>query len=169
MEISVGEYGRMMFEMMTGNYVLPQHWNSIKDEAKPLVYKLLALNNKMFSADGNYQIIGFKDESGKQVLSNSKRIEKAQNTWLCRGKALCEGDLVWLTDSDYDMYIGQNEPATVIDITKRGIYLDMDRTIICIRENEEVLRAPLDWGKNRILYESDEYWLQVATGLGFLA
>ena len=54
-EIDVGEYGRRIFEAMTGDrdkYPLPEHWGrwesiAAEAEAEPLVQKLLALNEKM--------------------------------------------------------------------------------------------------------------------------
>lgn len=48
-EISIGDYGRMVFELfLEENWSnIPDHWNSIKKEALPLVKKLIKLNDKM--------------------------------------------------------------------------------------------------------------------------
>lgn len=170
MEVSIGEYGRMMFEMMNeGRSNLPPHWESIRDEAKPLVAKLIALNDKMNS--GGYEIIGLK-KNGKKVLSKTQRIAAAQRRlWEEKATGLKEGDKIWLLDdSDHEMYIGQDEPVPVIDISRKGIYLEMpgcnDEYIHSICKEEKILKAPRDFNEKQDLYESDEYWLKQADELG---
>jgi hypothetical protein len=165
MEISIGDYGRMMFEEMTSAKSGCLHWDSIRDEAKPLVHKLLELNNKMKNAP--YQIVGIK-ENGKKVLSKAKRIEKAQvQMWGYKACVLKEGDYVWLNDNnDHEMYIRQDDPVKVIDITKKGIYLAMHDIIERINIDENILLAPADFHGKEESYTSDEYWLKQADALG---
>jgi hypothetical protein len=122
MEVSVGDYGRMMFEIVHSKKYgdMPDHWKSIAKEAKPLVDQLLALNDKM--KGGGYKIVGRKIGK-KKVLSDSQRIKKAQDKlWLTTADKLEEGDHFWLADHyDHEMYIGQDEPLVVDEKTKNGV------------------------------------------------
>lgn len=169
MEISIGDYGRHLFEQMTNKKNGLSHWDSIRAEAKPLVEKLLELNQKM--EGGGYQIIGIKDKSGKKVLSQAARIKKAQMQWECEAGTLKEGDRIWLHDNyDHEMYIGQNDPVEVMDITKKGIYLEMNgfncEYVQQISVDEKVLKAPADFLDKEDEYTSDEYWLEQADKMG---
>jgi hypothetical protein len=171
MEISIGDYGRMMFEIMNGKYKdMPEHWQSISKEAEPLVKQLLALNAKM--TNGGYEIIGVKDEKGKKKLSKFERIQKAQKEWEVSASTLKEGDQIWLLSaySDHEMYIGQDDPVTVQDVTKKGVYVEMQgcnyEFTECVRLTDKVLKAPADFDNREELYTSDEFWLEIADKLG---
>lgn len=153
MEISIGSYGKMMFEMMIGKKKdLPKHWASIAAEAKPLVLQLLALNEKM--TDGGkpsgYEVVGAPGKDGKPKLSKHKRIKLAQEKdLLTTVGTLKVGDQFWLHDHyDHEMHIGEQDPVTVDDITAKGIYFEMQH---CgghhterIGPDQKVLKAP-DW------------------------
>ena len=170
MEVSVGDYGRMMFEMMVGEKHLPDHWESIKAEAEPLVRKLLALNAKMSS--GGYEIHGYSDK-GKTVLSVQEKVEAAQRRFLIPASELQEGDSFWLFDNqEHEMYVGQDDPFIVEDVTKKGIYYEAShlggRHTERIDPDEKVLKAPdcfknFDENNDRKQREftSDEYWLKL--------
>jgi hypothetical protein len=131
---------------MNGKGVLPAHWESIKDEAKPLVEQLLALNEKM----GTYEIVGLK--SGKKKLSKHERIDQAQEKlWGCTAASLKEGDYFWLNESGHDieMYVGEQDPVKVDEITKKGVYFELPH---CGGEHSE----RIDFN-TKILKAPDEY------------
>lgn len=172
MEVSVGDYGRMMFEMMVGQNSFNgiEHWSSIKSEAEPLVRKLLALNNKM--SNGGYTIHGYLAESEKQqkVLSKWEKIEAAQKRVLVPTSTLQEGDKFWLFYADeYEMFVHRDDPATVEDVTKKAVYyeirghhngrLNLDDQIIkapdCFKKDDE------DSIQQQEEFKSDAYWLKV--------
>jgi hypothetical protein len=176
MEITIGDYGCMIFEMMTGQSRLrnmPEHWASIAKEATPLVEQLLALNQKMKSREGGYSIVGYKDKTGKVVRSEHERISMAQKkSWCATAGELKEGDLFWVNDgrSDIEMYIGQDDPVQVDEITKKGVYFEMQH---CGGEHTEkigldtkVLKAPADFEEKEDLYTSKKYWLEQADKMG---
>jgi len=167
MEVSVGDYGRMMFEMMVGEKNLPDHWESIKTEAEPLVRKLLDLNAKM--SNGGYEVHGYSDK-GEKVLSAKEKIEAAQRRFLIPASELQEGDSFWLFDNyDHEMYVGQDEPLLVEDVTKKGVYYEAShlggRHTERIDLTEKVLKAPDCFKEDDELkqqeFTSDEYWLKL--------
>ena len=171
MEVNIGDYGRMMFEMMTGTRSnMPDHWESISKEAEPLVRQLIDLNIKM--KNGGYNIVGYKDKEGKKKLSKFERIKQAQKAWEVSADTLKEGDQIWLvsTYSDHEMYIGQDDPVIVQDVTKNGVYVEMQgcnyEFTTCVRLTDKVLKAPADFDDREDEYGSDEYWLGVAEKLG---
>lgn len=166
MEVSIGDFGRMMFEMMQDKYKdMPKHWASIAKEAKPLVQQLLDLNEKMVGEDGKpggYSIIGAVDKkTGKKKMSDSERITKAQrDVLLAEARTLKVGDHFWLVDhSDHEMYIGQNEPLKADDITKKGIYYEMQHLggyhTERLSPDDKVLKAPAWYGD--MLKQSNKY------------
>lgn len=178
MEISVGDYGRMIFEMSIGERDrknLPDHWKAIVDEAEPLVRKLLALNDKMaaVSHDGGYKIHGYIDKKGKKskkILSDFERIRQAVvKSWEVKTDTLKEGDTVFL-HKDYDIP-AENYPydgATTVNMINKGrFFVDhpLDRHGVYEIRDEEVLKAPADYDDNNE-YQSQEYWLAKATELG---
>lgn len=178
MEISVSDYGRMMFELMVGDspYPMPPHWESIKEKATPLVQALIRLNEEM--DNGGYKIHGYLKE-GKPILSTYQAIRLAQNqAWGCKASELKKGDYVWLVDNDeYEMYVGQSDPGHVdyVDHEKGLIVVSVDRLTLKLWANELVLKAPEDFGDYHPVhrphtpdYESDDYWLQKAKELGIL-
>jgi hypothetical protein len=150
MEVSVGDYGRMMFEMMVAEKYsdLPEHWQSIKKEAEPLVRKLLALNNKM--SNGGYKIHGYVEKKGKKkvkVLSDHEKINIAQAQLAVDAGTLQEGDYFWLYKHyDHEMYIGQDDPLSVTEVTKKAVYFEMSHCgghhTESIALNDKVLKAP---------------------------
>jgi hypothetical protein len=168
MEVSVGDYGRMIFEMMVAEKHLPDHWQSIKAEAEPLVRKLLALNAKM--SNGGYEIHGHNDK-GKKVLSAHEKIKAAQSRCLVPARDLREGDRFWLFD-DYNDTFNDDHPFVVEDVTKRGIYYEArhlgGRHTERIDSTEMILKAP-DCFKNddehndrkQREFRSDKYWLNL--------
>lgn len=167
MEIKIGHYGRMMFEIMTGKDSGLQHWESIRARAEPLVRELLRLNEEM-KPNGGYQITGYINEKGKKKLSKHERIDLAQQKlWGVPAEELKVGDKVWLPSStDHEMYVGQNSPCPVEFIKGDivGVEVDMwgEEIIVKIHKSTKVLRAPNDWKEKEPLYCSDEYWLEQA-------
>lgn len=151
MEVSLSEYGRMMFEMMCGKKNnMPDHWASIAAEATPLVMQLIALNEKMVvdGKAGGYEVIGAPDKTGKKKLSKRRRIELAQEKdLLTTAGSLKVGDHFWLHKHyDHEMYVGEHEPVRADDITAKGIYFDMPHCggshMERIGPNDKVLKAP---------------------------
>lgn len=168
MELKVGEYGRHLFEIMTSKKnSQSDHWESIRKKAEPLVRELIKLNSEM--KGGGYQIVGYTDESGKEKLSEFKRIEMAQDKlWKVKASSLKKGDKVWLFGDEPEMYIRETEPGTVEEVGKEWIYVelyDWEEYTKKIHKHAEVLRAPKDWKKKEELYTSDEYWLKQADKL----
>jgi len=156
MEISVGDYGRMIFEMTVaekyGNN-LPEHWQSILAEAEPLVRKLLELNKKMTvdGKPGGYRIHGYIEKvkgKKKKVLSDHQKIREAQRRVLVEAKTLQEGDRFWLFENyDFEMYVGQDDPLVVSEVTKKAVYFGMSHMggghhTESISLTEKVLKAP---------------------------
>jgi hypothetical protein len=180
MEISVGDYGRMMFEMMIaekyGN--LPEHWKSIQAEAEPLVRQLLELNKKMLvdGKPGGYEIHGYveKGKKKKKVRSKFERIRMAQEHGLkVKASSLKIGDRIWMLPafSDHEMYVGQDDPVPITDIGRTGtIYVEMQgcnyEYPATVNPTDDVLKAPKDWDDNDD-YRTDEYWLARADKFGF--
>ena len=168
MEITVGDYGRMMFEAMTSKKSDIKHWDSIRDEAKSLVNQLLALNEKM--EGGGYKIIG--TVNGKKNLSDYERIELAQQKmWTVKAKTLKDGDYIWCGDGDGSMMTpGTDGPAKVVEVTKKNVYVEIRgcnfEFITQIGLDEEVIKAPKDFFDKEEQYESDEWWLEQADRLG---
>jgi hypothetical protein len=174
MEISVGNFGKYMFESMTTDGKLSEHWESIAKEARPLVMKLIALNDKMVK-DGKpsgYEIYGYKPTpKSKKKLSKTKRISLAQECWKVRADALNEGDKFWTTGcSDIEMYVTQDDPVSIMDITKTKVYFEMSHCggshTECIELSEMVLKAPDDFDEKKAIYQSEEFWLKKADELG---
>ncbi len=153
MEITIGTYGRMIFQLaLNENKKLPKHWESVIDEARPLVLQLLALNDKI-SVDGGksklYEIIGLPEKDGKPKLSTQEKIKLAQEkNLLTTASTLVIGDLFWLCDHDYEMSIGGNDPVEVSDVSANGIYFEMpycgDEHTVRISPNQKIYKAP-DW------------------------
>ena len=165
MEITVGEYGRTIFEMMTSKTTLPNHWKSIESEAKPLVEQLIALNEKVKI----YEIINL-EVKGKRKLTRRERIEKAQTElWSVKASSLKEGDLIWF-DGENNMQIGQDNPVSVYEVTKKNIYVEVPvmggEIYQPIDPNTFVLKAPEDWETYEEMYLSDQYWLDHADKMG---
>ena len=147
METTIGNYGRMIFEMMCVKNGLPDHWESIKTKAQPLVQELIRLNSEMKPV--GYDIIGTYDENGRKKLSKSKRIEIAQEMmWQVEATTLKTKDLVWINSGDYEMYIGQQDPGIVEDVTKKCIYVSTDyfgnSQLTKLFKGDKVLKAPDD-------------------------
>lgn len=154
MEISVGDFGRMIFEQTVGEKYAdpPEHWKSIMAEAEPLVRKLLALNKKM-TVDGKpngYKIYGYVEKvkgKKKKVLSDRQKIEAAQKRVLVEAGTLQEEDRFWLFNNyDHEMYLGQDEPLVVGEVTKKAVYFEMSHLgghhTESISLTEKVLKAP---------------------------
>lgn len=170
MEISIGDYAKHLFEIMVARPDKSlKHWESIRAEAEPLVRKLIELNDKM--EGGGYKITGYTDTKGKKKLPDHERIRLAQKKlWQCKAGELKEGDQCWLVENyDHEMYVGEQDPAPVVDVTKNGVYLEMEgcnyEYIIQIAKTEKVLKAPEDWNEDNEKY-SNEYWLEQADKLG---
>ncbi len=169
MELTVGDYGSHLFKIMAGKDRSLEHWESIRAKAEPLVRELIRLNSEM--SNGGYTIVGYADEKGKSKLSKVERIIEAQKRlWTVKVGKLKEGDRVWVNDGDHEMYIGEQSPAPVHDVTKKGVYIEMQgcnyEYIITLSKDAEVLRAPKDWDDKEAVYSSGEYWLEQADKLG---
>jgi len=145
-EVTIGTFGRLVFEAMTANDEVGEHWQSIAEEARPLVERLLMLNDKM--EGGGYSIVGHKI-NGKKVKPKLQRIREAKkHDLLVPAGELEEGDRFWLFEN-YDhgeMHIGVDDPLVVDEKTKKGVYFDMSH---CgghhtekIDLDEKVLKAP---------------------------
>lgn len=180
MEISVGDFGRMIFEQTVGDKYTdpPEHWKSIMAEAEPLVRKLLALNDKMTvdGKPGGYQIHGYVEKGKKKkVRSEFERIRMAQEHALkVKGSNLKIGDRIWLLPrfSDHEMYVGQDDPVPVTDIGRTGtIYVEMRgcnyEYPATVNPNDDVLKAPKDWDEKEAEYTSKKFWLARADKFGF--
>ena len=165
MEIEIGDYGQIIFEMMVGDTgELPDHWARARHRAEPLVRQLIRLNGELRLG---YELIGYKDDNGKLILSKAQKIDKAQKTWAVPAKELKIGDQVWLLDSRYDnMRIENRQPGTVTHKIKNIITIEILISYgrweaAKIQEKDYVLKAPPDWEKNQDRYSSDEYWLEI--------
>lgn len=167
MEVTIGTYGRMMFEIITGNKKdLPPHWDAIYDEAKPLVEELIKLNNKM-----GYRITGYRDSSGKKRRTNNERIRLAQKElWGAKIGDLKEPNEVWLYDnSDHEMHVGEQYPAPIEYVKDKYVAIEMqgqgETYILKVDKNQIVLKAPDDYYDKEMLYTSRDYWLKKADEL----
>ena len=171
MEIDVGNYGRMVFELVLSNkcQTYPKHWESIIDKAKPLVEKLLALNDEM-KVDGRenkYTIIGQVGE--KYFMSESEKIETAmQKTLEVSIEQLKEGDFVFNTFSPSCSLIEavyDNKLGHVVEITKKGIYLE-----IRLYSEDVVKFFPFSISPTFYKYKYEDkgsdFWLKKAHKLG---
>ena len=158
MEISIGDYGRMLFETTVGGGVLPEHWESIKAEAEPLVRQLIALNQKM--TNGGYAIHGYY-EGEKRVLSNYQKIKQAQNRCLVLASSLQENDKFWIFDHpDFEMDVA-DDPLTVFEVTKKGVYFKVKRgsSTDVIDPKTKVLSLPNGVTEQfQEMFQSDDYW-----------
>lgn len=168
MEIKIGDYGRMIFEMILGEKNLPDHWKSIHQEAKPLVLQLLSLNEKM--ENGGYNIVGYQDETGNKKLSEKERLKLTEKELFgVFADQLNKGDYVWLfEDPEFEMYVGEHDPIYVDYVAENFVLLDhpYDRySSYKISKKTMVLKAPKDWMQNQSFY-SNEWWLEQADKLG---
>ncbi len=171
MEVTIGEYGRMMFEMMVGGKKnMPDHWKSIANKAEPLVRELIKLNDEM--KPGSYDIIGYKGTDGKKKLSKHERIRLAQKRlWGTKAGTLKEGERLWLCSNyDIEMYIGEQSPAPVEFVKKDSIAIEMQgcnyEYMVRVDADELVLKAPDDFFDKEEEYTSDKFWLEQADELG---
>lgn len=170
MELTIGDYGKYLFEQMTKDkkHNNSDHWESIRKKSEPLVRELIKLNSEM--KGGGYILVGYVDESGKEKLPDHKRILLAQEKlWNVKVSKLAKGDRVWLNGDEPEMYIGQDEPGVVEAVSKEWVYVTLrnwEDYTKKIHTHAEVLRAPKDWMKNEELYSSDKYWLEQADKLG---
>jgi len=167
-EITIQQYGQMLFGNAYAPCSFPEHWASIMDEALPYVHALVALNDKM--ANGGYEITGIPGKNGKTKLDTYERIKLARKkSWMVRVKDLVEGDLIWLTRSEPEMYIGEQEPCP-IEFLKNGVSVIIDNwgqeVLLRLKKDEEVFRAPKDFAEKEDYYTSNEYWLEKADELG---
>ena len=165
MEISIGDYGRMMFEMVAAEKGedMSDHWKSIKEKAQPLVQQLIALNQYL-----GYEIVG-QLEGKKRKLSKLDRIREAQKKlWGVKAGKCKIGDLVWEIE-EHDMIVGTNDPCLVEFKKQDCIIIEVPHMggehLEKIFDPDVVLRAPKDWKENEELYSSDEYWLGKADEL----
>lgn len=175
MQLSIGDYGKFLFELMLGpKKDLSKHWQSIADEARPLVQKLLELNQKM--STGGYELYGYLKD-GKMVDPNWIRIFNAQaKTWQVPANSLKEGDLIWIPN-EYSQF-EFDSPLEVAEITKKSILLvrpgqslednDLRATDgpVRISLNDTVFKVPEDFEENQEQYESGDYWLALANAYG---
>lgn len=154
MEIKLGDYARMIFEsVMEPQRYSQNHWNSIREEATPLVKQLIALNDKMTDP---YKIIGTE----KHKLSETERIAEAvRREWECNANEIAIGDQIWIPHQDINVY---DEPAEVTDISSKMIYVMYGYQLLSFPTNIKVIKHrgedhPLD---DRV------FWLQKADQLG---
>jgi len=149
-EVTIGAFGRMMFEVMLNEkpQQMADHWKSIAAEAKPLVEQLLVLNDKM--QGGGYYITGRKVNGKKQKPKHQRIREAQERTWGCFAGDLKEGDLIWVNDGDeYDMYVGQDDPLVVTEVTGKGVYVEVPHMggehTSRINKGDKVIKAPDEW------------------------
>lgn len=171
MEIKASEYGMYLFNsMLQKKGSTSEHWESIREKAEPLVRELIRLNSEM--KGGGYKLTGYVDEDGKEKLTDQQRIKIVQEKlWKVSTLDLKVGDKIWLIDEEPEMYIRENSPAPVDDITAKNVYVTLkdweDYTQKLVKSKTYfVLRAPDDWNEKEELYSSDEYWLEQADKLG---
>ena len=170
-EVTLGQYGRMIFEIMAGkpDDHMPEHWKSIEAEARPLVLQLLAINNKM--SNGGYNIHG-QYVNGKKVLSKQERIGRAMwHDWNTPAPNLKMGDRLWVSHGDIEMDPFGEEPAPVEYIKGEGnervVGIDRGRDgVYKLGPCDKVLKAPSDYDDREDEYQSDDYWLKRADVLG---
>lgn len=146
-----------------------KHWASIREKAEPLVRELLRLNSEM--KPGGYRIIGYTDASGKKQLSDHQQVRNAQKElWGIKASEATENDLVWLIDSDYEMYIEEQPPCSIEYVKKDAIGVNVDiwgdDVTVKVSKNTLILKAPADWKEKEELYSSWNYWLEQADKLG---
>lgn len=175
MEVSIGDFGRMIFEMMTEDKRMPNfekhipdHWASIADEAKPLVEQLLALNEKM--PNGGYDIVGHN-----QTMTQMERIEKAQIKLLgIPAKEVKPGEGVWKINDNGPLegqYPFEDGPNAIMDHENDGtIYFSTriwsEDVMIPTSGNEIVIREPDDYEDDPGKYATAKFWLKEAEKLG---
>lgn len=162
-EIDVSIWGQMLFHIVTTEDCIPPHWESIREEAKPLVEKLLALNEKM--SDGGYKIIGLvkKTKSGKKkkTISSHEKADLARIHDLeIEASKLEEKDWVWLVN-DYDCPtedVWGDTAEEVYEVTKKGVYIDRGRAgIYLIDKKDKVFKKPNNWTDEM---DQEEYWVK---------
>jgi len=177
MEITVGDYGRAMFEMMMSypknnpnGYYDPPHWASIREKAEPLVRELLRLNEEM--KPSGYRLIGYTDNTGKIHLPKHERAQLAQKQlWGVVADTLKIGDRVWLLDSDYDMQVDEQEPGVVEFINEHNVGVEISgfnhEFIARVGKKQTVIKAPSDWDDEDGNEKYDfTWWLEQADRLG---
>jgi hypothetical protein len=166
MEIKIGDFGRMIFEMCLERKHghMPDHWKSILPDALPLVKALLDLNDKM--PGGGYTIVGIVKE-GKRIRSKSQRIGLAMcRAWQVRASTLVKGDRVWLhKDDEIPMEPLFDSPVAVEMIHEGRILVSHPQGrragVYEVGACDDVLKAPPDWEDNEE-YRSEQYWLKKA-------
>ena len=169
MEISVGDYGKVMFEMMQRcDDKMPANWLSIAEQARPLVNQLIALKdsmNRIGSVEKSYDIYSVRVGSVLSVSKAQRRLEIIHRSFGCKASELKEGDLVWLDARD----VGMEDPKCVAITTDLYVAIEdeYDR-FVKVRKDEVVLRAPKGFLEDRDTYFSDEYWLGQEASIGVL-
>jgi hypothetical protein len=162
MELTIEQYGQHLFGAMVGskNHSPPEHWESIRAKAEPLVRQLIALNAEM--KGGGYTLVGYT-ENGKEIKSELERIREAQaQTWLVTASTLKEGDHIWIEED----WVSEEEPSKVEFIRKGKVAVDHHGELVRLSGYEEVLKAPDDWDDKQELYQSKKFWLEIADKLG---
>jgi hypothetical protein len=168
MKTAIGDYGRMVFEIFLGDrsrhLTTPDHWESIRKEAEPLVRKLLALNSKM--TNGGYHLYDYHDETGKLIRLPSQRIELAMIYDLqIPAQSLKVGDKIWAM-GDYIDITPDCHPATVKYIEGEG-----DAWVAGVDTFNGVLQKVTIYDKILLMPEGwngidETYWLKRADEIG---
>ena len=159
MEVTFGDYGRMMFENMLNPGRQIPHWESIRAEAEPLVRQLVELNSKM--STGGYQLYGHIN--GKEVFRKSDYASEAiKLTWGVPVSKLKKGDLVCVTCNDVTP-MSLEDHLRIDAIGDRYIYGDNGYALDI---DDMAIKIPDDWDENYKQYISEKYWLDIAKEKG---
>ena len=162
MEVSLGDYCRMMFEVYVGDRLqIAEHWKSVEEEARPLVEKLLALHEKL-----GYVVVGMKKD-GKKVRRSWEIARDAKiKLWGVKAKTLKIGNEAILLDDDRSC---EESTVLVVDKSKKAVYVEIkgcgERYTGDVDLDNIVLKCPDDFDDN-VEYEKESYWLAKAEELG---
>jgi hypothetical protein len=170
-EVSVRDFGSMVFGEMTETRYDIGHWAKIKPQAKPHVDALLALADEM-----GYFIIGLPGADGKPLKTKQERMDAAQEAvWGTTLDKLNVGDQFWPTTELFECseaYPTESDPYVVdnIDAKKGVMYVQIGRDRIEkieIDDKEVVIKAPDDFDEELHQWEPGrKFWLQKADELG---
>ena len=166
MEISLGQYGKMIFEMCLGTNEasMSDHWKSMIALARPHVQALVDLNEK----NVGYTITNIS-KKGRKVLPRRERIKRAMERMMeVDACTLREGDRIFL-HKDYDMphenILNGDTPIKVEIVHGNRIIVEHPQGrragVYEIDLGEKVLKVPENWDEDSDC-QSEEYWLAKA-------
>lgn len=169
METSIGEYGKMMFEQMIGvsdQYRgRPDHWESIREKAEPLVRELVKLNEEM--TGGGYTLVGYKTKDNKPVKTSYQRIDEAQvKMWGINPNDVKDGDRIFFRGGDIGYAYGDYDTPVHAKLIDGSLYVEHLWGKGYMPVDGQIIKVPDDFDEYNDKYWSDEYWLKIADDLG---